>query len=89
MFSSVSNYYERMVFEQIPLILAELGEDLDENFMEDLACIALNRLPPRYVRHSVDLAFSLNDLEWEELKAQVTQAIHEAFRFARRRRDAR
>ncbi|CAK0780724.1 hypothetical protein CCP4SC76_7570005 [Gammaproteobacteria bacterium] len=89
MFSSVNNYYERMVFEQLPLILAEQGEGPDEDFMEDLACIALNRLPPRYVRHSVDLAFSLNDREWEELQAQVEQAIHDAIGFAKRRRQPR
>ncbi|CAK0758689.1 competence protein ComFB [Gammaproteobacteria bacterium] len=85
MFSSVHNYYEHMVFERILLIMKERREYINTDFMEDIACIALNHLPSRYVRHNVDTAFNLSDAEQEKMNNQVLRAVNEAFEFSKRR----
>jgi len=88
MFSSITNHQEQLVFEELQDILIERGEPVDPDFMEDLACIALNRLPPRYIRHKVDLVASLTDLEMEELKSRVALAVNESIDIAKRRSTA-
>ena len=86
MFSTITNYYEYLVFEQIRAMAIERDEVIDNDFVQDIACIALNHLPPRYIRHKVDLAASLTDLEWKSLQAQVAKAVDDAFLFAKRRK---
>lgn len=89
MFSSVHNYYEQMVFEQILATMKAQGERADQDWLEDIACIALNYLPHRYVRHNVDIASSLNDTEREQMQIHVIQAIHEAILISKRRKNSR
>lgn len=86
MFSSVHNYYEDIVFEYIVQLSKEQDELMDSNLIEDIACIALNLLPPRYVRHNVDLVSSMSDTEHAKIKNQVLQAINEAIDISKRRR---
>jgi len=85
MFSSIHNYYEQMVLERIQIVAKERGEVIDGDLMEDIACIALNHLPSRYIRHNVDMAFSLNDPEWEEMHSKVIKVVDEAIDFSKRR----
>lgn len=33
------------------------GSNVDSDYLSDVACVALNRLPARYIRHEVDMAF--------------------------------
>ena len=40
-FSTVHNYYERLVFE----VMADKDLDISENTYADIACVALNQLP--------------------------------------------
>ncbi len=85
MFSSVHNFYEQLVFERILTIIKENNEPMTQDFVEDIACIALNHLPPRYIRHHVDLSFSINDVERANMHEQVVQAVEDAIEFAKRR----
>ena len=73
---SVHNYYERMVIEQ--LLRSNDRANTDTEFMADVACVALNRLPPRYVRHNVDMTFFLTPHELEEMIDKVVAAVNEA-----------
>jgi hypothetical protein len=76
-FSSVHNHYERPVFEAVNTAAPNypfVGPDL----LPDVACVALNRLGARYIRHTVDLAFYLTEKE----RQQSEQSIHEAVLFA-------
>jgi hypothetical protein len=57
-FSSVHNHYERPVFDMVSRMAANFPY-LEEESLPDVACVALNRLGARYIRHSVDLAFYL------------------------------
>ena len=89
MFSTITNYYERLVFERLQTLLKEKEGGVDPEYMDDVACVALNRLPPRYVRHTVDLAFHMSDAEWEELLREVDTVVTEALAFTKRRHDSR
>ena len=51
-----------------------------------MACVALNRLPTRYVRHHVDLAFYLTAEEHEMINDSVKTAVADAFTFVDRHR---
>jgi competence protein ComFB len=85
-FESVQNYYEHLVFEEISKQLKKRKIKADEDFLEDVACVALNRLPARYVRHHVDLAFYLTAEEHELIAKSVQQAVSEAITFVDKRR---
>jgi competence protein ComFB len=46
--------------------------------LEDVACLALNQLPARYVRHSIDTAFYLSVDEQQEMIRAVELAVDRA-----------
>lgn len=86
-FESVHNYYENLVFIEIRKILKKRKINVDDNdYAEDIACVALNRLPTRYVRHHVDLAFYLTVEEHEMINDSVKTAVTDAFTFVDRHR---
>lgn len=80
---SIHNYYERIVFGEIHKQLHERA--VDSNFVADVACIALNNLPPRYVRHAVDTAFYLSPKESIEMETRVAAAVGDAIAFVDQR----
>jgi competence protein ComFB len=81
--SSVHNYYERLVYEQ--LLRASDRANTDSNFLADVLCVALNRLPPRYVRHDVDMTFFLSPMELEEISDKVAHAVNDALTYVESR----
>lgn len=87
-FDSVHNYYEHLVIERILENLAG-RDDVDEDFVQDVACVALNHLPPRYVRHDVDLLFYMTAEERRTMHESVTWAVEDATRYVEERRAAR
>ncbi|AHK79859.1 competence protein ComFB [Ectothiorhodospira haloalkaliphila] len=89
MIGNIQNYYEHLVYDRIRHVLLELGDALDTTHMDDLACVALNRLPPRYVRFSVDLTTRLTDEDWELISSQVNEAVDYAMRTTGRRQEIR
>src|SRR4249920_2893166 len=59
-FASIRNHHERTVFDavtaaapQYPMLAGH------PDLLADVACVALNRMPPRYIRHEVDMTFYL------------------------------
>lgn len=89
MIGNIQNYFEHLVYDRIRQVLIERGDELDTAHMDDLACVALNRLPPRYVRFSVDLTTRLTDEDWELINRQVAEAVDYALRTTRRRSELR
>jgi hypothetical protein len=79
---SIRNYYESLVGEYL-LNDALKGEEVDQDFIEDVACLALNHLPARYVRHDVDMAFFLTTRERERMQQLVTEAVSAAIQQVR------
>ena len=76
-FEQVHNYYERLVFEDVAR-LSSAHPAFTADMLADVACVALNRLPVRYVRHDVDLMFYLTEAE----RHAIEQAMEETLRFA-------
>ena len=83
-FDTISNYYEKQVFLQINLILGKEFKD-NPDFLADVACVTLNSLPPRYIRHHVDMAFYMTSDERNEMDKSINQAILDAIDFVRSR----
>lgn len=73
---SIHNYYEHLVLEEIVKHSDRAHQDVD--YLADVACVALNRLPPRYIRHDVDMTFFMSPQEMAEMEDKVTAAVKAA-----------
>jgi hypothetical protein len=72
---AIDNFYERLVQDAI----AATQEDTDTaDYLVDVMCVALNRLPSRYYRHSIDMLFYLADEELKEMKQTSLAAVQAA-----------
>ncbi|RDE24915.1 competence protein ComFB [Motiliproteus coralliicola] len=76
---NIHNYYEKLVADTLAELQRQAPRDAEE--IEDIACVALNRLPPRYFRHEIDMAFYLSPTEQQEMKDKVDDAIAEAITY--------
>jgi hypothetical protein len=85
-FTSVRNHNERAVFEAVSK-QADRYPGLAHNaeLMADVACVALNRLAPRYIRHEVDFVFYLSERERGDSERQLLDAVEYAFGFVQAR----
>ena len=85
-FESVHNYFEQAVFSQVFDSVPLFPEFADQaDMLADVACIALNRLPPRYIRNKVDMNFFMNSADRAKNEAAVNAAVDFAFRFVQSR----
>lgn len=83
-FSSVHNHYEGPVFEAVQREAANYPF-ITSDILPDVACVALNRLGARYIRHTVDLAFYLTEKERVSIDQTVGDAVTFAFEFVQAR----
>jgi hypothetical protein len=85
-FDQVHNYYERLVFEEVAL-RAHQPEHMDytSDMLADVACLALNRLPARYVRHDVDMMFYLTEQERHAIEQSLDEVLKFSFSFVKER----
>ena len=79
-FDSVHNYYERLVIEEVQRVADGWPQPVAVGLL-DIACVALNKLPARYIRHEVDHAFFMSGDERETHRRRVTQAVEQAFAY--------
>jgi hypothetical protein len=77
-FEQVHNYYERLVFEEVVRRTSAFPA-FTSDMLADVACVALNRLPARYVRHDVDLMFYLTEQERQAIELSMEEALQFAF----------
>jgi hypothetical protein len=85
-FSSLYNHHEREVFAAVMDAAADFPDLADNNdLLCDVACVALNRLPPRYIRHEVDFSFYLTEHERLEIDNAISEAVSYAFNFVQAR----
>ncbi|MBI2783459.1 MAG: late competence development ComFB family protein [Gammaproteobacteria bacterium] len=88
-FETIHNYYERVVFRAVQDATRELaaasGTAVDADVIADMACVALNRLPARYIRHDIDLAYYLTDAERETMDQMIKAAVTFAVDFVQQR----
>jgi hypothetical protein len=78
-FEQVHNYYERLVFEEVARRSGDFS-GFTSDMLADVACVSLNRLPARYVRHDVDLMFYLTEQERQAIELSLEEALQYAFR---------
>ncbi len=79
-FEEVHNYFERLVFDEV-VRRSGAYPGFTPDMFTDVACVALNRLPPRYVVHDVDMLFYLAAPERDSIEKSVDDAV--TFAFAR------
>lgn len=78
-FSSIHNYYEHLVTDYlITQVIPRLPEKSNDFFL-DVACFALSKLPARYMRHEIDMAFYMSVEERlrmvDDVKKQIEDAV--------------
>lgn len=83
-FTNIHNYFERPVLEAVIQAAARYPQ-VRGDMLADVACVALNRLPPRYIRHEVDLAFYMTERERADNERALTEAVTHAFEFVQAR----
>ena len=69
----IHNYYEHLVLERIEQL--KLPGNKSTDYIADLCCLALNKVPPRYIRYEVDMAFFLPQLERIQMEKEVEEAV--------------
>jgi len=84
---SIHNYYEHLVLEEI--VNVSERSHVDGEFLADTACVALNHLPPRYIRHDVDMTFFMSNEELQEVHNKVETAVAQAIAYVEEREAAR
>lgn len=70
----VHNYHERGVLDAVLRRVGHLP-GVSADMVADLVCVALNQLPPRYVRHDVDMVFYLTEAERHEAEVALEAAV--------------
>lgn len=75
----IHNHYEQLVLESIEIL--GLKETKDEDYLADLCCLALNKLPPQYIRFEVDMSFYLSRDEHQQMQKNAENAITLAMEF--------
>lgn len=85
-FESIHNSNEEAVFGRV-LETAPQHPKFAGNpeLLADVACVALNRLPPRYIRHKVDMDFYMSPEERGRRDTAVAAAVDFAFGFVQSR----
>jgi hypothetical protein len=85
-FTSVRNQHEQSVFRAVRDSLPRYpGLAHSPDLLADVACVALNRLQPRYIRHEVDYAFYLTERERAEQDRSLAESVDFAFGFVQAR----
>jgi hypothetical protein len=79
-FQTVHNHQESVVYELITALASRYPAlSGNEELLADVACVALNSLSPRYIRHEVDLHFFMTDAERALHQAAARKAVEAAF----------
>ncbi len=84
-FQLIHNHHERAVFAAVKRLAGSRPAFKDPGLLADAACVALNRLPPRYIRHDVDFVFYLSDKERAETQVAIEEAATSAVAFVESR----
>lgn len=80
-FTSIHNFYEHMVIDYLKTEVIPKYSDKSADFFLDVACYALTKLPSRYMRHEIDMAFYLESEERALMMAEVKTSIDDALVF--------
>lgn len=87
--SQIHNYFEHLVFDYIDEKVIDDSNQKPDDYYLDIACVALNKLPTRYVRYEVDMAFYLHAEDRAKMQQQVVEAVDEAISYINAHFDSR
>ena len=89
-FTSIQNHNEEAVCAAVLTAAPDYpGVSEESDLLADVACVALNRLQPRYIRHAVDFAFYMSDRERAAYRKEIAEAVDFAFGFVQARKAMR
>ena len=77
---AIDNFDERLVLDAVDATRQEADTT---DYLTDVMCVALNRLPNRYYRHSIDMMFYLADEELKSMKEKSLAEVMAARDFVR------
>ena len=75
---NIKNHYETMVMDYLASLPIYAEQQDDQGFLQDVVCVALNQLPSKYVRHTIDLVFYMTIPEMQKMETMVKQAVDNA-----------
>ena len=84
LFDQVHNYCESLVFNEINR-RSESWPHFTPDMLSDVACVVLNRIQSRYVRHDADFMFYLTAIERAAIDNSVASAVDLAFQYVSER----
>ena len=76
---NIQNYYETLVLESLAKQIKD--QEYDEDVLTDVLCIAINHLPPRYIRHEVDFLYYMSPIERQEIEKKADKAVKDALEY--------
>lgn len=79
----IHNYYEHLVLDRIEQL--GLHKTKTTDYIADLCCLALNQVPPRYIRYEVDMAFYLPNLERHQMIVNAQEAVEKSIEILNQR----
>jgi len=85
-FTSIHNFYEHLVIDYLQAEIIPAHSELSPgqsagqstDFFLDVACYALTKLPSRYMRHEIDMAFYLESKERAQMMNEVKKVVDDA-----------
>lgn len=80
----ITNYYEQLVTDRLWQLKEEAAEPLTQSFLDDVACLALNSLPPCYVRNTIDKSAAITEKDYQDMRNTTNVAIEKAILKVRR-----
>lgn len=85
-FASVHNRHEQAVFRAVLEASPHFPGIADRReLMVDVACVALNRLAPRYIRDESNYAYHVGERERADTELAISEAVEFAFGFVQAR----
>jgi len=79
--TSIHNYYEHLVIDYMQAEIIPNMADKSTDYFLDVACFALSKLPARYMRHEIDMAFYLESDERIKMMDQVKKEVDNAVKY--------
>ena len=77
-FTSIHNFYEHLVIDYLQAEILPKHTEQPADFFLDVACFSLSKLPSRYMRHEIDMAFYLESEERAKMMDEVKKTVDDA-----------
>lgn len=88
-FDNIHNYYETAVVNRLmEMVQAEFIHN-DPSFLEDVACVALNQLPSRYIKYDIDMLYFMTAAERDKIEYDIHRAVTAAIEYVEQNRSQR